>query len=106
MVGAHGSRSDQTAWHAHLQANEDAQRDELFGQASAQKSGRVNIEERRRQRAAAQRSAASRIGEGLAGAFCDLSGSWEFQSLLLIKEADICASACVANQSRLPASES
>ena len=31
------------------------------------KSGRVNIEERRRQRAAAQRSAAGRIGEGLAG---------------------------------------
>ncbi|CAL5222338.1 g4687 [Coccomyxa viridis] len=50
----------------HAPANEEAQRDELFGQASAPKSGRVNIEERRRQRAAAQRSAASRIGEGLA----------------------------------------
>ena len=54
-----------------MQVNEEAQRDELFGQASAPKSGRVNIEERRRQRAAAQRSAASRIGEGLAGAFSD-----------------------------------
>ena len=52
-----------------MQANEEAQRDELFGQASAPKSGRVNIEERRRQRAAAQRSAANRIGEGLAGEF-------------------------------------
>lgn len=50
-----------------VQQNEEAQRDELFGQSSANKSGRVNIEERRRQRAAAQRSAASRIGEGLAG---------------------------------------
>lgn len=51
---------------ASVQANEEAARDELFGQ-SAPKSGRVNIEERRRQRAAAQRSAASRIGENLAG---------------------------------------
>ena len=50
-----------------VQQNEEAQRDELFGQSSATKSGRVNIEERRRQRAAAQRNAASRIGEGLAG---------------------------------------
>ena len=39
-------------------------------QGAAPKSGRVNIEERRRQRAAAQRNAASRIGEGLAGLYC------------------------------------
>ena len=50
-----------------MQRNEEAARDELFGQQPAAKSGRVNIEERRRQRAAAQRSAAGRIGEGLAG---------------------------------------
>ncbi len=50
-----------------MQQNEEAQRDELFGQSSVNKSGRVNLEERRRQRAAAQRNAASHIGNGLAG---------------------------------------
>lgn len=44
------------------QVNEDAQRGELF-----EKSGRVNIQERRRQRNA-QRNPAYRIGENLAGA--------------------------------------
>ncbi|CAK0787334.1 hypothetical protein CVIRNUC_010552 [Coccomyxa viridis] len=51
---------------AQVPRNEEAARDELFGQQPVAKSGRVNIEERRRQRAAAQRSAAGRIGEGLA----------------------------------------
>ena len=53
-----------------MQGNGEAARDELLGQQPVAKSGRVNIEERRRQRAAAQRSAAGRIGEGLAGQFC------------------------------------
>ena len=73
-----------------VQANEEAQRDELFGQASVPKSGRVNIEERRRQRAAAQRSAANRIGEGLAGESIEMELHLNLQSVLLI-EADACA---------------
>ncbi len=44
-----------------MQVNEEAARNELFS-----KPGRVNIEERRRQRAA-QRNPAYRIGENLAG---------------------------------------
>ena len=55
--------------------NEDAARSELF-----QKPGRVNIEERRRQRAA-QRNPAYRLGEGLAGA--RTSGFWGSISMTL-----------------------
>jgi hypothetical protein len=47
-----------------VQVNEEAARSELF-----EKPGRVNIEERRRQRQAA-RNPAYRIGENLAGESC------------------------------------